>query len=293
MCARCFSALFFFFFFVCKLCRTGYTARWERWYKKLTVWYIHVIYISVFSLWLYCPGVCLSLFNSYANRENSFSLLVSDVRMGSSKISPPALLSASLLYFTTQQHSPGSSGLVLSQHISVMALFGPTDGPQVQTTLSGRMEMVIGQRKHTPAFKRVDWIHNVHYTKGIGCTTDGLVIRTWHSVNQEVRLVAAGCSFCYTQTHTIFVLSQRESGAKCLSYATAQHTALICSPARETKPRGSSSLNKDTARLPHGGWKANLVQSGSQAAEQGLPDSFQLLLKDSSCYSPGASVVWI
>lgn len=71
------------------------------------------------------------------------------------------------------------------------------------------------------------------------------------------------------------------------------HTALICSPAGETKPRGSSSLNKDTAGLPHGVWKANLLQTGSQAAERGLPTSFQLLLKDSSCYRPGASLVWI
>lgn len=76
--------------------------------------YAHVIYISAFFLRLCRPDVCLYLFYSYANRENSFSLFVSDVRMGSSKISPPALLSASLLYFTTQQHFPGSSGLVLS-----------------------------------------------------------------------------------------------------------------------------------------------------------------------------------
>lgn len=47
------------------------------------------------------------------------------------------------------------------------------------------------------------------------------------------------------------------------------HTALICSLAGENKPRGSSSLNKDTTRLPHGVWKANLVQTGGQAAERG------------------------
>lgn len=82
-----------------------------------------------FPLWLYRPDVCLYLSYSCANRENSFSLFVADVRMGSSKISPPALLSASLLYFTTQQHFPGSSGLVLSQHISVMVPFGLTGGP--------------------------------------------------------------------------------------------------------------------------------------------------------------------
>lgn len=47
------------------------------------------------------------------------------------------------------------------------------------------------------------------------------------------------------------------------------HTALICSLAGGNKPRGSSSLNKDTTRLPHGIWKADLVQTGGQTAEWG------------------------
>lgn len=95
-------------------------------------------------------------------------------------------------------------------------------------------------------------------------------------------------------TRTMFAVSQRESRAKYSSYATAQHTQLSSVVRQEkTKPRGSLSLNKDTARLPHGVWKANLVQTGSQAAERGLPASFQLSLKDSSCYRPGVSSVWI
>lgn len=53
----------------------------------------------------------------------------------------------------------------------------------------------------------------------------------------------------------------------------------ISSLARENKPRCSSSLNKDAARLPHGVWKANLVQTVGQAAEWGLSVSFQLSWK--------------
>lgn len=61
--------------------------------------------------------------------KSLFSLFVSDVRMGSSKISPSALLSASLPYSTTQHHSPDSYGLVLSQHISVKVPFSLAGGP--------------------------------------------------------------------------------------------------------------------------------------------------------------------
>lgn len=53
----------------------------------------------------------------------------------------------------------------------------------------------------------------------------------------------------------------------------------ICSLAGGNKPRRSSSLNKDAARLPHGVWKANLVQTVGQAAERGLSVSFQLSWK--------------
>ena len=50
----------------------------------------------------------------------------------------------------------------------------------------------------------------------------------------------------------MFAVCQWESGAKCFSYATVQHTALVCSPAWGTKAEASSSLNKDAASLPHG-----------------------------------------
>lgn len=69
--------------------------------------YLHIL--SFFPLALMC--VCY-FFGSKQTEKSPSLFFVSDVRMGSSKISPPALLSASLLYFTTQQHSPGSSGLV-------------------------------------------------------------------------------------------------------------------------------------------------------------------------------------
>lgn len=92
------------------------------------------------------------------------------------------------------------------------------------------------------------------------------------------------------QAPTMFAVSWHESGAKCSSYATASRTQLSSVVWQEKTNRGgSSSLNKNATRLPHGIWKANLVQTGSQAVERGLSASFQL--KDSSCYRPGASSV--
>lgn len=95
------------------------------------------------------------------------------------------------------------------------------------------------------------------------------------------------------QAATMFAVSRHESGAKCSSYATAKRTQLLSVVWQEKTNRGgSSSLNKNVTRLPHGVWKANLVQTGSQAVEPSLyclSASFQL--KDSSCYRLGASSV--
>lgn len=96
LCTRCCSLCFVFKLFVGQDSLLGAVVCIK------SIRYVQVIYISTFFLWL--------LFNSYANRDKS-SLFVSDVKMCSSKISPQALLSASLLYFTTQQHSRSSSAL--------------------------------------------------------------------------------------------------------------------------------------------------------------------------------------
>ena len=59
-------------------------------------------------------------------------------------------------------------------------------------------------------------------------------MKTRRSLNWEVCWVAAGCSFSYM--HSMSSASQRESGAKCFSYATAQQTQLS-SVVRHEKPR--------------------------------------------------------
>ena len=105
--------------------------------------------------------------------------------------------------------------------------------------------------------------------------------------------MATGYSFSYMQTDNVCSQSVWKWSKELLLCNCTGHTALICSPARETKARGSSSPNKDTSLASAWAWKENLVQTGSQAAELCFSASFQLSMKDSSCYSPGASSVWI
>lgn len=144
--------------------------------------------------------------------------------MGSSKISPPVFLSASLLYFTTLQHSLGSAGLVLSQHIFVMVSFRLTGGPQVQTSVSGRMEMVIGQCKAFILVVCYLW-GVLHKSQWIDDRHIGVIIRTWHPVNKEE--LATGFSFCFMHAHIFSQPAWKWSKVLLLCNCRAQLSSVV------------------------------------------------------------------
>ncbi len=92
----------------------------------------------------------------------------------------------------------------------------------------------------------------------------------------------------------MFAVSQRESGAKCFSYATAQHTQLSSVVQQEKPNRGAPPVLIKTRLGSHmASEKQTWSRLEAKQQSKGLPASFQLLLKDSSCYRPGASSVWI
>lgn len=105
---------------------------------------------------LTCPCGCFSILMQTEKTPSLFSFLTSD--WVPQKYPPAALLDASLLYFTTQQHSCSSSGLVLSQHISVKVPFSLTGSPEVQTNLSGRMGLCCTNTRLL--FKLASIMHN-------------------------------------------------------------------------------------------------------------------------------------
>lgn len=171
---------------------------------------------------------------------------------------PRALLSASLLHFSAHQHSCSSPGLVLSQHISVRVPFGIAGGsrgakPVEVAEWDGATQTRVSFLNRRPQC-------TLHAKKKKNAP--GRIAGTSEHDGKELCelgsafLVAAGRSFPSERTRCS-LSARRESGAKCLSYATSAHTALICSLAgRKANRGGSSSLDKDATRLPHGRLKS-------------------------------------
>lgn len=187
----------------------------------------------------------------YLQELNSFSLQFPDIRMASSKISPAAFLSASLLHFTTRQYFPSSFSFILSKHIFVTMMLRLVFGPLVQ-------------RQYNEAVQSHTLIHDLYSSQSRTlfehCGMMGIRKCVWWS------LVAV--STCKKCTQCVRKWSKELLLCNCMT-----NTALICSRTQETRTRSSLSPNKDTDRWPHGpeNW------TGSQAAEPSLPERFSLL----------------
>lgn len=180
--------------------------------------------MSVFFLWL--------LFDSYAHRENSFSLFVSDVRLGSSKISP----SSSPLRLTSLfHHSAALSRLLWPCLVTAHLCHGAIQShwwPRGANESKWQNGTVL--HKHTFPFK--PGVHNAHYVKATGRTA----VRTFRHGILRIRkcvwwpLVAVS----FTSTHNVCSQPAWKWSKVLLLCNCAAHTALICSLAGENKPRG-------------------------------------------------------
>lgn len=180
----------------------------------------------LFLLWLCRPDaacMCLSIHMQIEKTPSLFSLLTSE--WVPQKISPA---SSPLCLTSLFHHSAAISQLLWPCLVTVHLTHGGIQpgGPQVQINRSGRKRIVI-------------WLcfYNIHYIKA---TSEA------HGLNNmpfcELGSVFSGYwlqFLLHANAHTMFAVSQRESGAKCFSYATAQQTQLSSVVRQEKSNQGA------------------------------------------------------
>lgn len=146
--------------------------------------------------------------------------------MCSSKISPAAFLSASLLHFTTWQYFLSSSGFILSKHISVMMSLRLVFGPLVQRYYDGAVQSCTLIHNLCSSQRRIPRLFE-------HCGMMG--IRKWLWWSLVAVSTCKKCTKCARKWSKELQLCNRTT-----------NTALICSRAQETRTRSSLSPNKDT-----------------------------------------------
>lgn len=229
--------------------------------------------------------MCPYLFNTYANRENVFSLFRFWRQNGFLKNIPSSssLCLTSLFHHSVALSRLFSSCLVTDHlcHGAIQSLWWPLG--------VNKSKWQNGNGDRHDFFLNWGTIHKsrlMYHRLTVWILRHGIL---W--IRKCVWWSLVAVSLTHKRTQCLQSASVKVEQSACLMQLRTQLSSVVWQ--EEPKREAPRVLMKTRLGSHMVAEKQTWSRLEAKQAERGLPASFQLFLKDSSCYSPGASPVWI